>query len=175
MRWVDLFEYLESDNPLVHPPDPIHGGDDPRRVDQMMSVVSRARQEKTAVTVGLRNSTTLHLTPRAVGRGWFSGIALGERGSALVIPQHAIDWIRSGSGGDPREKPAGIDLCEVLVDFARRCVPLRCDLRGGPVSGVIEGVGADFFDLAPRPAAPSRGVTRIPIEAVHCIVLDASR
>lgn len=175
MRWTDLFDYLEGDFQVADAVGDEAGTGGHRSVAAAMSVLSGARIARTPITVGLRDGTALPLTVRAVGRGWFSAVAQGEFGSALVVPQHAIDWVRVESQIVPADPTSGVDLGEVLVDLARRQVAVRATLRGGVARGYIQAVGDNWFDLALHRAEHHGLFTRITVDALHCIILDSPR
>jgi hypothetical protein len=175
MRWTDLFDYLEGDFQMADAVDDAASTGLHRSAATVMSILSGARSARMPITVGLRDGTTLPLTVRAVGRGWFSAVAQGEFGSAFVIPQHAIDWVHVDSRVLPADPTSGVDLCEVLVDFARRQVAVRAKLRGGVVRGYIQAVGENWFDLALHRVEHPGQLTRVTVDALHCIFLDSSR
>jgi hypothetical protein len=175
MRWTDLFDYLEGDFQMADAVDDAAGTGLHRSATTVMSILSGARSVRMPIAVGLRDGTTLSLTVRAVGRGWFSAVAQGEFGSAFVIPQHAIDWVQVDSRVLPADPTSGVDLGEVLVDLARRQVAVRAKLRGGVARGSIQAVGDNWFDLAQHRVEHPAQLTRITVDALHCIVVDSSR
>lgn len=172
MRWGDLFDQLEDDFLSARDQALVGRDGTHRRVDHLLSLVAGARAGRHRVTVGMRHAVVLSVLPKAVGRGWFSGITEGENGSGLIIPLGAVDWIRCPTNPVSEEaKGAGVLLDEVLLDLARRRVTLRCEARGGIVRGVVTGVGEGFIDVDPGQTTDS--VTRVALDALHCIVLES--
>lgn len=116
---------------------------------------------------------------RTLGAGW---VALEDRGAEHLVPLDAVLWWESlGRGWDPAEDAVvlRLGLAHALRALARARARVRIRLTGGgplgELDGTIDGVGADFADLALHPDDDYRrrgSVTAsraVPFSALVCV------
>jgi hypothetical protein len=170
MRWSDLFDHLETESAQGQAALQKTSIDRHRATTTFLSCLTSAKKNRISVSVGLVSGDILTVTPRSVGREWFTGIIGREDGSALLVPLHAIDWIsNTAQASDTGGSVTAVGITEVLVDLARRRVPVVCECRGGIVRGVITAVGGDWFDLAPGDGGAGDRCRRVAIPGLVCL------
>jgi hypothetical protein len=171
MRWIDFFSHLEHNFALdAHQPreSSPHGDRDDAHVLEMCLWAKAAKRQ---ITVGVKSGDVFHVSPRAVGREWFSGLVGGEKGSGLVIPVTAVSWLEGDgvSPGDEIANPVTATLADVLTDMARRRATITIRTLQSDYVGVIANVGRDFCDVAGGPPSSSRAVRRFPVAAIVAV------
>lgn len=98
-----------------------------------------------------------------VGPDWL-GLRARRSSSTVVIPLASVDLVR-GLSVRARPAPSGtlpaLGLGSVLRSLARDRAVLRIETAGGPVTGRIAAVGADWIDLQHLPTGEN-SVSRSP-------------
>ncbi len=177
MRWDRLFEDLEGQLAAD------------ARVELDSEVAERTRGERARVTleqrihgagqggivVHLRGGSTVRGELRDAGDQWF--LLEGDAGRQQLVLGPAVLGVeglgRPRDDRTARRFAVGTALREISRD--RRAV-LVLDVDGGRRHGTIDGVGADFLDLAehpqdtPRRAEHVRTVTAVPFAAVAAVI-----
>jgi hypothetical protein len=177
MRWNRLFADLEGQ------------WEAEARRDLDQEVADRTRRERAAVglyerlaasigdSVGLRLVAGPPLTGVVadMGDGWV--LLGGELGRAALVPLAAVTAV-TGVGGRASESALGrrFGLGYALRGLSRdRAVVALTDVTGAVVTGTIDAVGSDCFDLSEHaPEEPRRpenitGRLLVPFAAVACL------
>ncbi len=123
------------------------------------------------MTVGVVTGEVLHVSPRAVATEWFSGLVGNERGSGVVIPVAAVEWIEGGlSSSPPSSAPAlSATFADVLADIARRSASVTIRTRRSDFAGCVVRVGDGYVDAVgshSTHSTPSRRFSTASIVAV---------
>ena len=171
MRWTDFFSHLEHNFSLdAYPP---HESvlDQPNPEAHLLDWCLAAKAERRPITVAVMTGDVFHVSPRAVGVDWFSGLVGGEHGSGMVIPLTAIVWIEGGDGSAPRHTgaPVAAPFRVVVADMARRRAVVMIRTATSDVAGVIVGVGEGFCDVAAGPTGPAGSIRRFPFRSIVAI------
>lgn len=171
MRWTDFFNHLEhdfaldchADRGMVAP----HTSDD----SHLLDVCARAKASGGEVTVGVVTGDVLHVFPRAVATQWFSGLVGGERGSGVVIPLAAVEWVEGRpTGSHQTPKPVlSATLADVLADIAKRSAPVTIQSRQSDFVGRVVSVGDDYVDVAGAHSTPPRPTRRFLMASIVAI------
>jgi hypothetical protein len=171
MRWTDFFSHLEYDFALEAEPSQ-QSSDSPHNTEtQCLDVCARAKAQGRHVTVALVTGDVFHVSPRAVGTDWVSGVVGGEQGAGVVIPLGAVVWIECDGVSSHGQKTSLVaaTLSDVITDIARREARITLRTVQSDTAGVIVGVGKDFLDVASQPAGRSSVARRFPLHAVVAI------
>lgn len=176
MRWDRLFDDLETQLAAQE------------RLELDAEVSERTRLERAKVSLSERLAGAVGTTVSAqlaggrrvegtigdVGSGWF---VLDEQGRPVLVPTHALLSLaglpqRPRGASTARRLELGYALRAISRD--RRAVHVH-DVCGGVVSGTIDAVGADAFDISehapdePRRAGNVRARRTVPFVAVAAV------
>lgn len=175
MRWDDLFADLEAQwDSAVRSESETELPEVVRSERASMALTSRlAGCVGHRVTVEVDSRTITGCLDR-LGAGWVQ--LLGRDGRTTVVTMAAIDaWHDLPRVGAPRDPVLSrLTFGHVLRSLAKDRSAVRVVLRGGAgtVTGTIDRVGADHFDVAlheldqPRRTAHVRGCRTVPVRAV---------
>ncbi|HET6908655.1 MAG TPA: hypothetical protein VFH54_04885 [Mycobacteriales bacterium] len=154
MRWEALFADLEGQLASADSAElAAEVSDRSRRELARLALADRAAANIGAVvTVSAVGAGIVHATLARVGPDWWL-LAEGTV-SEVLVPLGAVEWV-SGLSVAAREPETGsivesrLGLGYVLRAAARNRAVVSVMLRGGDsVTGTIDGVGADFVELA---------------------------
>lgn len=177
MRWQALFDDLEAEAARE------------RRADLAASAAELLRAERGAVTLAERLDAHRgrQVVVRLLGGGVVRGVLvdagphwviLDEGATQALVPAGAVVAVahlgrRAGAG--VAEVARRLDLRHVLRALARDRAFVRVFADGMELSGTIDRVGADHFDLATHDADRWRrseevtGVWSVPIGHLRCV------
>lgn len=181
MRWQRLFADLDAQVEAA--------ADD----EQAAEVVDRTRREQARVRLrdrlaAHRGSTIeVHVVGAGrirgavdvVGADWFAVHTVG--GDVLVAAQAVLTVRGLGRRARVPEREGAVEsrrtLAHALRVLMRDRATVRVDLRdGGHLAGLVERVGADFVDVAPRwrdsPADGDREALLVPFAALACVRIE---
>ncbi|MCU1404712.1 MAG: hypothetical protein JWQ43_1015 [Glaciihabitans sp.] len=179
MRWDDLFDDLESQLEQEIGADDVDFRAEEERLrlarlgmrDRLLSLHAAATILSSPVLrLNLRDGTRLAVAPTTFGRDWFSADIVdgGPRSRGCIVPIDAIagltlsreqtDASLQSPADDAAERSlsARLGLGFVLRDLCRRRHGLQVNLQDGSLSGTIDRVGRDHFDLAVHEAGSAR-------------------
>jgi hypothetical protein len=179
MRWDNLFDDLEGqlEQGIGAEETDLRAEEERLRLgrlslrDRLSSLLESGERSSTAtVLVTLLNGMTIPLRPHTIGRDWVSGDLIdgSVRRSQCILPIPAIgDLVFSreqvlASLGDPGESGGGsglarrLGLAFMLRDLCRRRCAVEFTLGDGTLSGTIDRVGRDHFDVAVHEAGSAR-------------------
>ncbi|MGX5358747.1 hypothetical protein [Kocuria sp. KH4] len=181
MRWEQLFADMEAqlaaaDQQALE----AEAAEQVRAEYARVLLTDRLRRRHGApVRALLAGSVPVEGRVRALGAGW---VALEDRGAEHLVPLGAVLWWESlGRGWQPAADTVTVrlGLAHALRALARGRVRVRIRLTGGgalgELDGTIDGVGADFVDLALHPDDDYRrrgSVTAsraVPFSALVCV------
>jgi len=179
MRWDNLFDDLESqlEQELSAEEVDLQAEEERLRLgrlsvrDRILSVhESYEKRAEYSIRTQLLSGAFVDVRPATVGRDWISGDIRDEtpRHRQCIIPISSIasltltkEQVRRSLRESRREAGAALSgklgLPFVLRDLCRRRVTVELDTLVAPVSGTIDRVGRDHFDVAiHEPGVPRR-------------------
>ena len=181
MRWEQLFADMEAQLAAAS-----QQALEEEAADQARTEYSRVRlterlqaRHGEPVRALLTGAVPVEGRIRGLGAGW---VTLEDRGVEHLVPLTAALWWESlGRGWDPGADPVQLrlGLAHALRALARGRARVRVRVAGGgplgELDGTIDGVGADFFDLALHPdddyrrRASVTALRTVPFPSLVCV------
>lgn len=181
MRWEQLFADMEAQLAAAG-----QQALEEEAADQARAEYSRVRlaerlraRQGEPVRALLTGAVPVEGRIRGLGAGW---VCLEDRGIEHLVPLAAALWWESlGRGWDPDSGPVQLrlGLAHALRALARARTRVRVRVAGGgplgELDGTVDGVGADFFDLALHPDDDYRrrgsviALRTVPFPALVCV------